>query len=59
MDVNHPFPSLTLKIYEYATSPDPDWVRQAWGGMLILVVMILSLNMAVRYVSRQKSIKPH
>jgi phosphate transport system permease protein len=50
-DLNHAFPSLTVQIFKYATSPEPDWNRQAWAGMLILIVMVLLLNIAVRVVS--------
>jgi phosphate transport system permease protein len=50
-DLNHAFPSLTVQIFKYATSPEPDWNRQAWAGMLILIVLVLVLNIAVRVVS--------
>jgi len=53
-DVNQAFPSLTLQIFKYATSPERDWIRQAWAGMLILIVIVTVLNLAVRYVSRSK-----
>lgn len=57
MDVNHPFPSLTVQIFKYASSGEPDWIRQAWAGMLVLITIVLVLNMAVRYVSRNKHVK--
>ncbi|MGD0089750.1 MAG: phosphate ABC transporter permease PstA [Planctomycetota bacterium] len=50
-----PFPALTLKIFQYATSAEPEWIRQAWAGMLVLVAMILLLSAAVRYVSRGRT----
>jgi phosphate transport system permease protein len=54
MDLNHPFPSLTVKIYEYAGSAEEDWNRQAWAGMLILITMVLVLNITVRVISNRK-----
>jgi phosphate transport system permease protein len=51
---NKPFPALTLTIFKYATSAEPEWIRQAWAGMLVLIVMILLLSAAVRYVTRDK-----
>jgi phosphate transport system permease protein len=57
-DLNHAFPSLTVKIFEYATSPEQDWNRQAWAGMLILILLVLLLNLAVRYTSTRRTYKP-
>jgi phosphate transport system permease protein len=54
-DLAHAFPSLTVQNYKYATSPEPDWNRQAWAGMLILILLVLVLNIAVRVVSSRKS----
>lgn len=54
---NKPFPSLTLKIYQYATSAETEWKSQAWAGMLVLITVILVLSAAVRYVSRDKHIQ--
>ncbi|MBS3947792.1 MAG: phosphate ABC transporter permease PstA [Dethiobacter sp.] len=43
-----PTASLPVLIYTYAISPFPDWQQQAWGAALVLVVMVLSLNMAAQ-----------
>jgi phosphate transport system permease protein len=56
-DVNHSFPSLTVKIYEYATSADPVWNQLAWGGMLVLITMVLVLNICVRVASGRKRVR--
>jgi phosphate transport system permease protein len=55
--LDHAFPSLTIKIFEYATSPENDWNRQAWAGMLILIVLVLVLNIMVRVASSRKKYK--
>jgi phosphate transport system permease protein len=52
--LTRPFPSLTLKIFQYATSAPEEWRRQAWAAMLILVFIILVLSAAVRYASRNQ-----
>jgi phosphate transport system permease protein len=49
-----PFPSLTLKIFQYATAAPEEWRKQAWAAMLILVFIILVLSAAVRYASRNQ-----
>ena len=56
-DLNHAFPSLTVQIFKYATSAEPDWIRQAWAGMLILIVLVLVLNICVRVASNRKKFK--
>ena len=53
-ELNHAFPSLTVMVYKYATSGQDSWIRQAWAGMLILIVVVFSLNIAVRWASRAK-----
>jgi phosphate transport system permease protein len=52
---NQPMASLPVAIYQYASSPAPEWVDLAWVGALIITVGVLSLNVATRFVlSRQK-----
>ncbi len=57
VELGHAFPSLTVKIYEYATSPEREWNRQAWAGMLILILLVLVLNVCVRWASTRKSLR--
>jgi len=53
-DLNRAFPSLTVKIYQYANSPEPDLLKQLWAAMLILIALILVLNVCVRVISARK-----
>lgn len=54
--LSQPTAALPLQIFTFATSADPNWIRLAWGGSLILVLMILVLSLAARYfTSRQKT----
>ena len=52
---NHPFPSLTLMIYEKAMGPYAEENRQAWAGILILLVLIFVLNLVVRFTAKAMS----
>jgi phosphate transport system permease protein len=53
-NLKEPIAALPLQIYTYAISPYEDWHRQAWAGALVLILMILSLNILVRFLSRDK-----
>jgi phosphate transport system permease protein len=53
-DPNHPFPSLTVQIFTYATGPYPELKRQAWAGILVLIFLIFLLNLSVRFMTRRK-----
>ena len=50
-----PIGALPLQIYRYALSPYTDWQRQAWAGAFLLVILVLGVNIVVRWVSRKKS----
>jgi phosphate transport system permease protein len=51
---SHPFPSLTVQIFNYATGPYPEQKRLAWAGILVLIGMIFILNLFVRYFTRSR-----
>ena len=48
-----PVHSLPLLIYNYATSPYPEWHRAAWAASCVLVGFILLLNIFVRIITRK------
>ncbi|QYM77973.1 phosphate ABC transporter permease PstA [Horticoccus luteus] len=52
-----PIAALPLQIFTYAISPYDDWHRQAWAGALVLMLMILVLNLAVRLFARTKTVR--
>lgn len=52
---NQPIAALPLQIYVYANSPYEDWIRQAWAGSFVLIVLIVGAVAAVRYVVRRGS----
>jgi phosphate transport system permease protein len=52
-NVAKPVNALPLLIYNYATSPYPDWHRIAWGASCVLVGFVVLLNLTVRIVIRR------
>ena len=48
-----PMQSLPLLIFNYATSPYEDWQNLAWGASLILLVLVLSLNLLTKIITRK------
>lgn len=52
--LDQPIASLTVQIYNYAISPYDEWHAQAWAATLVLMAMILSINIAVRFLTRRK-----
>jgi phosphate transport system permease protein len=52
---SQPFPSLTVQIYTYATGPYPEQKKQAWAGILVLIVLIFCLNIAIRFFTRPRT----
>jgi phosphate transport system permease protein len=52
--LDQPMASLTVQIYNYATGPfDVEW-RMAWAATLILMLLILLINIAVRFLTRKR-----
>jgi len=47
-DMNQPMASLTVTMYNYATSPYEDWQKLGWAAAFILSMFILSLNIIGR-----------
>ena len=45
---NQPTGSMTVLIYEYATTPYANWITQAWGTALVLILIMLGLNLFVK-----------
>ena len=52
-----PTAALPLQIYQYAISPYEDWQRQAWGGALVLVVLVLVTSGASRWVASRQAVR--
>ncbi len=52
--LDQPIASLTVQIYNYAISPYDEWHAQAWAATLVLMAMILSINIVVRFLTRKR-----
>lgn len=52
-----PINSLPLVVFNYATSPYPDWHSLAWGASFVLVVLVLCLNLAAKLVTRKWKVR--
>jgi phosphate transport system permease protein len=52
--LDQPMSSLTVQIFNYATGPfEVEW-QMAWAATLVLVVLILVINVLVRYLTRKR-----
>ncbi|MDO7253610.1 phosphate ABC transporter permease PstA [Helicobacter cappadocius] len=50
LDLNAPFPSLTVTMFQYATSPYKQWQELAFGGAFILAIFILAINIISKVI---------
>lgn len=57
VNLTHPIAALPLQIYIYAISPYNDWHRLAWGGALVLILLIVISVSLVRYVATRGMLK--
>ncbi len=56
-DLTNPIAALPLQIFTYAISPYEDWHRQAWAGALVLLLLVTTINVGVRVLTRDKFAK--
>ena len=54
LDLTQPTANLPGVIFQYALSAYEDWQRLAWAGALIIAVVVLSINIIVRFIAREK-----
>jgi len=52
---NSPMDALPLRIFLNARNSLPEVQAQAWGGALVLILIVLALNILVRLVSRGRN----
>jgi phosphate transport system permease protein len=46
--------NLPVVIFQFAMSPYDNWVDLAWGGALLITLVVLGLNILTRVVFREK-----
>lgn len=52
--LTQPIAAIPLQIFDYANSPYDDWHRQAWAGALVLLLLVLFINISVRFLTRER-----
>jgi phosphate transport system permease protein len=57
VNMGQPIAALPLQIYVYANSPYDEWHRLAWGGALVLILLIVISVSLVRYVTSRGVLK--
>jgi len=53
LNILKPINSLPLTIFNYATSPYPDWHALAWGASFVLIAFVLGLNLITKLVTKR------
>ena len=48
---SQPMDALPLRIWRDALLPYPEFQAQGWGAALVLIIMVLSINISVRWIS--------
>lgn len=51
--LNAPIDALPLRVFNYATSVDPNQQGQAWAGALVLIGMVFIVSLAARVLTRE------
>lgn len=57
MDMSQPMGNLPVVIYQFAMSPYENWQQLAWGGALLIALMVLTINIGTRILFRQTDLK--
>jgi phosphate transport system permease protein len=57
LNVLKPMNSLPLLIFNYATSPYPEWHGLAWGASFVLVVFVLAMNFIAKVATARWKVK--
>jgi phosphate transport system permease protein len=52
--LDQPMSSLTVQIYNFATGPFDVEHKMAWAATLVLMTLILTINIGVRYLTRRR-----
>jgi phosphate transport system permease protein len=55
--LKEPIAAMPLLIFNYAISPYDDWHRQAWAGAFVLLMLVLAVNIGVRFLTRDRLAK--
>jgi phosphate transport system permease protein len=53
-DMSQPMGNLPVVIFQFAMSPYDNWVSLAWGGALLIALIVLAINILARVIFRNK-----
>jgi phosphate transport system permease protein len=53
--LNEPTASLPVQVYNFASSGFEDLQSQAWAGALVLVLFVLTVNLATRVLLKSRN----
>jgi phosphate transport system permease protein len=53
LNILKPINTLPLTIFNYATSPYPEWHALAWGASFVLIAFVLGLNLITKVVAKK------
>ena len=53
-DMSQPMGNLPVVIFQFAMSPYDNWVSLAWGGALLIALLVLTINIGARILFRSK-----
>jgi phosphate transport system permease protein len=53
-DMSQPMGNLPVVIFQFAMSPYKNWVSLAWGGALLIALLVLAINIGARILFRSK-----
>ncbi len=52
--LGEPIAAMPLAIWRYAVSPYESWHQQAWAGAFVLVMLVLVISVAVRWLTARR-----
>lgn len=52
--MSQPMGNLPVVIFQFAMSPYENWVSLAWGGALLIALLVLAINIGARVLFRSK-----
>ncbi|MEY3974276.1 MAG: phosphate transporter permease PtsA [Pseudomonadota bacterium] len=53
-NMSQPMANLPVVIFQFAMSPYDNWIRLAWGGALLITLVVLVINIIARVAFREK-----
>jgi phosphate transport system permease protein len=56
-NLNAPMANLPVVIFQFATSPYPNWQSLAWAGALLITLFVLFLSVVARLISRMFGVR--